>query len=486
MPKNKNKNEETKIEPVKTEPEAPAESPASTNTVLLVIVIVLLFIIVISGLCVGGWYFWQSKKEQKIKQLESQVQTQASDTRKNENQVANNLQEQGLVYENKDFGYRLNFTPSWEKYRAEGGTMGGDFEVSRMCFFLPTKYDNYTGELPEYTSPFCISAFVAYSWDEEEKRNSAGLGPMGEVVGRNGKYVFVYSHFNGDMPPDVPQQAILDMPKIAEGIEIFEPSGAATDTSNQGNLNKGTRPVAETGYASSAVYYWNCKHRYTLNYPTVWSNNGMTYNSNLVILRGKNLEVRVEAVPITTTETLDSFVAKRSAKIVGDEVWQEGIDWSDESFVVQVTFRNPDSQALFWLAGSYAIEMKISGTGYNNEYTNVQNMLATLTPNVLVSACSASVSETTSKTVTTVPVSNKCTYPNGDAVDWWCQVSEKERDCYEEKYGDPEGVSDKDCVKTTNSKDDECNYPKGDVEDWWDDATDYAKECFIDDGGMPP
>jgi len=56
----KNKNEETKTKPVSETPANPTESPASTNTVLLVIVIILLCLIVLGGLGISGWYFWQN------------------------------------------------------------------------------------------------------------------------------------------------------------------------------------------------------------------------------------------------------------------------------------------------------------------------------------------------------------------------------------------------------------------------------------------
>jgi hypothetical protein len=502
MPKNKNKNEERKNEPVETTPETPTESQTSTNTVLLVIVIVLLCLIVLGGLGIGGWYFWQSQKEQKIKQLESQIQTEVSDAIKNESQVANSLREQGLVYENKDFGYRLNFTPSWEKYRAEGGTMGGDFEVNRMCFFLPTKYPEYTGELPEYTSPFCISAFVAYSWDEEQKRNSGGLLPMGEVVGRNSKYVLVYSHFNGEMPPDVPQQAVLDMQIIAEGIEVFEPqsspgsagtTGAVVGDSAGGTLDSpaaGTRPTVNPDFQMSGVYYWNCKHRYTMTYPAAWSNNGMTSNSNVVILKGNQVQLWIEAVPITVTETLQGFAKKREAKISGELVWVESIDWNGEATLYRATYRNPDSIVLWWQAGDYGMELRAFGPGYNKEYDNIFNAISTLDPNKNVYQCNSGVSETNNyKKATATEMVGKCSYPNGDVVDWWCAVSEGERDCYEDENGDPPEISDSDCdwnKKKPKKGFEECPFPDGDVENWWDDASKKEKDCFEENGGIPP
>ena len=438
-----------------------------------------------------------------MKQLESQVQNQAVTV--SQMQTASpvgDLQKAGLVYENKDLGYRLNFTPSWEKYRAESGDIGGDFEINRTCFFLPTKYDDFTGELPEYTSPFCISAFVADSWDKEQRRNSSGLGPMGEVVGRNSKYVFVYSHFNGEMPPDVPQQSVLDMPKIAEGIEVFEPTFAEVSAgrpqaglvgnTGSGTLESptiGTRPTVNPDFQMGGVYYWNCKHRYTITYPTAWSNNGMNSNSNVVILKGNQAQLWIEAAPITVYETLEGFANKRSKNLSGDLVWVERINWNDETTVYQATYRNPDSLVIWWQAGNYGMELKAFGPRYNNEYDNIVNTISTLDPNKNVYQCSSATTNPVDKAAVATKPAGKC-YPNGDVVDWWCAVSEEVRDCYEDENGDPPEISDSDCdwSKKKPKKDFEegCSFPNVDVEDWLDDASTDERDCFLENGGVPP
>jgi|GEM_PF-1581731 len=455
MPKNKNKTNNPVSEP-DDHPSGTAVAPSSTNTVLLVIIIILLLLIITGVLGWMGWRYFKNKKENLVKQFEQSVQQQ---NRNVPQEAARDYQEKTvpdsqnyLVYENKEFGFRLKFTPAWANYRAEPQTLGGDFEVSRDCFFLPTEYKEYTGELFEYTSPFCISAYVAYSWDETQETNGySAIAPMGEVVGRNSRYVFVYSHFNGDMPPDVPQQAILDMQKIAEKIEVFEPSSAGTgisgptseagieyDNSSFQSPTPGSRPVVDPDFQMTGVYYWNCKHRYTLTYPTAWSNNGMTFDSNVVILKGSQSQIRIEAVPIAVAETLQGFAQKRAAKIEGNQVWVESIDWNGEATVFQVTYRNPDSMVLYWLAGDYGMELKAFGSGYNGEYDNIQKTIATLDPNITIPQCSASLSKTSEyKTPKASAKSKKCSHPNGDVEYWWDSASAAEKQCFIDEYGEP-------------------------------------------------
>jgi hypothetical protein len=419
-------------------------SGGSSNTALLVVIIVLLSIIILGTFGWLGWKWWKSK---------SKFMNRAGQMAAVEQPVTTPRDE--MTYEDKEFGYRLRFTPAWKSYRPEKQTIGGDFEVLRTCFFLPTKYPEYTGELPDYTSPFCISAFVASSWDEEQKSNSSGLLPMGEVVGRNSRYVFVYSHFNGNMPPDVPQQAVLDMQIIAEGIEVFEPSfakdseGKIRSYGDSGNVSfsnpaGGTRPVVDPDFQMTGIYYWNCKHRYTLTYPTAWSNNGMTYNSGVVILKGNQIQIWIEAAPIGVMETLQGFAEKRAAKIEGNLAWLETIDWNGEATVFRATYANPDSTAMWWLAGDYGMELRAFGPGYNNEYANIQNTIATLDPNIMIAQCGASSSKTSDyapqpvKKETAASSKKKaCSFPNGDVEYWWGNASASERDCFIQNGGIP-------------------------------------------------
>jgi|GEM_PF-5459318 len=299
---------------------------------------------------------------------------------------------------------------------------------------------------------------------------------------------------------------------IPPQVSTETPVPVATPTGNessevQGNLNANrsavsagsgtfespstaTRPIVSPDFQMSGVYYWNCKHHYTLTYPAAWANNGATSSSNPLILKGNQVQLWVQAIPIASSETLKDFVKERAAKISGQLAWVEAIDW-DGTTMTQVTYRGPDSLALWWLTTNYGMEIKAFGPGYENEYENIANTISTLDPNRNVYQCATNPNQTFGKpAAATQPVTtaatSKCTYPSGDPVDWWCMTNEAERDCYESQHGDPDDVSDKDCVKTTDEDDEECNYPKGPVADWWDDASKSAKNCYLDDGGTPP
>ncbi len=131
-------------------------------------------------------------------------------------------QENNLAYENKEFGFRLKFTPEWKNLKFRESYLGGDFEVYMVEFYLPTKEINEFAEFEGYFNPFNISVYVKESWDDPLRDKSMD-GMAGEEVGRNESYVFLYSHFNGDPPSDISKQAIRDMGKIAKNIEVFKP-----------------------------------------------------------------------------------------------------------------------------------------------------------------------------------------------------------------------------------------------------------------------
>jgi len=251
-----------------------------------------------------------------------------------------------------------------------------------------------------------------------------------------------------------------------------------------------TRPIVSPDFQMGGVYYWNCKHHYTLTYPADWYNNGATSNSNPLILKGNQVQLWVEAIPIASSETLKDFVKERSARISGQLAWVENIDW-DGTAMAQVTYRGPDSLALWWLTTNYGMEIKAFGPGYEKEYENIANTISTLDPNRNVYQCATNPNQSFNKPATATqpaaqPVST-CTYPDSDPADWWCMVDEAQRKCYEKKFGGkPHDVNDKDCVETTDSNDKDCNYPKGDVADWWDNASKFAKNCYLDNGGIPP
>jgi hypothetical protein len=416
----------------------PAKPSGGFGAGFLVATIIFIAVLLVAGLAFGGWWWYKKYVKGSFQQAGQEMQGWADQL----------SQTDEATYTNDYFGFSLSMTPSWKEYQATEEKMGGDFEVGRIGFYLPTSQKDWESpDLPGYFNAFVVSAYVRDSWDEANRTGTNADMMMSEEIGRNGYFVFVWSHFNGDPPSDVPLQAIRDMQTIVDSIETFAPqmSGAegfvpaAASSSGYSGWETGTKPLRDADFDYDSVYYWNCKHSYTLNYPTAWSNNGMTSSSNVVILKGNGVQVRVEAVSIPAAKTLQEFAEERAAKISGVEAWQEVVDWGNGTTVFRVTYTNPDSAALWWIANSgYGMELKTVGDGYNNSYTTIQSLIATLDPNsqYIGQHCGSSASGT-SKTVAPVQNSSDCSFPNGDVEYWWDSASAAEKQCYVDKYGAP-------------------------------------------------
>lgn len=383
-------------------------SDNGSGNALLVIIIVLLIFIILGASAWLGFKYWQKKTEEIKKDYQIQMQKEVKEKPETEEKISDNKnsnspivsEKQSYFYENKDFGFRLNFSSSWKDFKTRTQKQGGDFEVSRTCFFLPITEGESSVEMPGYFNPFCISAYVADSWDEAQKAGDTAVSLAGEEVGRNSLYAFVFSHFNGDAPAEISQK-ISDMQQIAESIDVFEPkneessfnenptseAGVVSGDSNFSDPSPGQREKVDPDFQMSGVYYWNCKNRYALTYPTAWSNNGMTFDSDTVILKGNKIQLWIEKKIIGSAETLQDFAEKESAKIGGNAVWVENINWQNNTTVFRVTFRNPDAMALFWIAGDYGMALKAFGPGYNGEYDNIQKTIATLATNSSHPSC---------------------------------------------------------------------------------------------------
>jgi hypothetical protein len=404
----------------------------------LVATAIFLAVLILAGLACGGWWYYKKYVKKTAQKIEQSAQSPAV--------TSVGSQGENLTYTNNQFGFSVTMTPAWKEYKVKEQTLGGDFEVGRIGFFLPTAQNDWESiDMPGYFNAFAISAYVKDSWDEALKAGGASM-PMGEEIGRNSLYVFVWSHFNGEPPSDISAGTIRDMQTIVNGIQTFSPAGAAGGSaapsstaaiSGSTGWETGTRPVRNADFDYDSVYYWNCKHKYTLNYPTAWSNNGMTYDSNIVILKGNKVQVWVEAVSIPASKTLQVFAEERAAQISGVRAWNEIVDWGNGVTVLRSTFTKPNSQALWWISSSGAgMELKTIGDGYDNSYTTIQNLIATLDPNssYIGAKCgSTSTSEAAPKT----NVKKDCSFPNGDIEYWWNSVSQDVRDCYISKYGYP-------------------------------------------------
>jgi len=196
---------------------APAKKGGGFGMGFLVASAIFLVILMLAGLVFGGWWYYKKYIKKSVQKIQQQTQSQA------QNQIGQPLATQSseTEYVNNTFGFRLKMPASWKNYQAKSESLGGDFEVGRVSFFLPTtqKEGWESPDMPGYFNPFVITVCVKDSWDEALRANGVSL-PMGEEIGRNNYYVFVWTHFNGDPPSDVSQQAIRDMQTIVDSTEV--------------------------------------------------------------------------------------------------------------------------------------------------------------------------------------------------------------------------------------------------------------------------
>ena len=362
----------------------PNENKSSKKGLLITLIIITMLILIF--LVGAGIYFGYKVVALKIKKSQAiQLPSQISEDLPKEEVKTQKSEEN--IYKNSELGFLMNIPASWKNYKMKMETMGGDFEVARLNFYLPTNAADISTKLSGHLNLFTISAYVRYSWEEAMAAGTTDM--LGEEIGRNNMYVFVCSHINGDPPSDIPQQAVLDMGIMTRSLKTTDISSDVEShgDSGQTEIAEGGRPAKDFSFVNNSVYYWNCKHKYALNYPLSWSNNGMTYDSNVVILYGKNLQTRIEAISIPTSKTLQEFAEERSSNISGVKAWSEAIDWDGKTTIFQYSFTKPTSSAIYWFSENYGMEMKIFGSGYDLEYDNIKNMFSALEPSYTYKTC---------------------------------------------------------------------------------------------------
>ncbi len=224
-------------------------------------------------------------------------------------------------------------------------------------------------------------------------------------------------------------------------------SETSSFSSNQNKI-KSSRYPADPSYLERSIYYWNCKYHYSLNYPQNWSIDDQSHNALQVFFQGSGVTLKIESIGLLPGETLRELADRRnepgkiSADTAGINVWSEEINWDGVS-VIETDYVKPDAIVIHWLEGGRGMELMIFGTGFNNQFLEIEKMLATLDVGLVnMSACQ--VPETTSPV--TVPKSStkensfNCDswiHPNGDIEYWWDSISPQEKDCYVSKYGAP-------------------------------------------------
>jgi hypothetical protein len=122
-----------------------------------------------------------------------------------------------IIYKNTDYRFQVTFPKGWEKYQVSIQRDKGDDKHTYFYFMLPTtdkswngSYDKNTGGLiPGMVDIFVITANDLATWNKdlnstECKQNPNPSCPFeGNVIAKNGKYVFDASYGNGLLPPDV-------------------------------------------------------------------------------------------------------------------------------------------------------------------------------------------------------------------------------------------------------------------------------------------
>ncbi len=398
------------------------EGNDSSRKVLMGILIaagVLLIVLVISGIVAFGYFISKMKKDNSPA---GQKQTSAADSK--------------LTYENQDYGFRLKMTDVWKDYKVHVKPTDGGFGAAKIDFYLPSQMANYTDQ-PGYVNLFTVNAYYIDLWSDYQEFCQTAMC-AGEEIGRNSQYVFTYYHINGFPPDDVSSQAMPDMEKIIKGIEIFEPDlgeyQAALDSFSQSVASADSRPLYDVNFAEDSIYYFNCKYKYSINYPASWTTETATRNSIQVFFVGPQTRMKVESLGLVPGQSLKSFSDERTSLMEGNLALSETIDW-DGTSVVRSWFTHPDSQALHWITGNRGMELMAFGTGYNSQFTTIEKMLGTLYVNSLPAEC-GSTSSTSSSSTSGLDCSG-WTHPNGDIEYWWDEISEAERQCYISRFGYP-------------------------------------------------
>ncbi len=383
-------------------------SKNNSHTILwLIIGFIVVGFFVFLGVVAGGIYWYKHNQSTQIQNTKEQIKKNLLEGKGNSvvNSNANQSAQPDIqinketsepktssVYENKEYGFRLNMTPSWTDYKANEVFLGGDFNVADIDFYLPSKQSSIDSDIPGYVNMFTISVYITESWEEVGCENMNDVS-CGEVIGSNDFYTFVYSHMNGDAVPDVSPQAIKDMEAIAKNIETFTSQTSAYDDADlSGNVNVDYDElysnyfVFDEAYAQNSIEYWNCAFNYQLNYPASWSNNGMTDMSKKVVLYGDNVTTTIRAEDATGLTTEEFFVKEYKKEFPKAVLEPEGERFymsETNTLTYYLAFAAPYEWRLYWKVADSDVGMVMTakGEGFIDEWEDITNMFGTLRVN---------------------------------------------------------------------------------------------------------
>lgn len=375
----------------------------------ILFLIVVLFILL--GVIAGGVYWYihnknldNNSKDEIIKSLlEERKENSLNKSEASEDRVTmakkekeENATTKDLMYENKEYGFRLKLTPSWADYKVKEVFQGGDFNVADVDFYLPSQELDGNSDIPGYTKMFSISVYVTESWQEAGGEQSNG-DTVYEVLGSNDFYTFVYSHLNGLNVTDISSQAIKDMDTIAHSIKLFDSQSVAHDDADLSKSNAVNTDIEyddiysnrfkfDENFAKNSIEYWNCKFNYQLNYPSAWSNNGMTNMSQKVVLYGKGVTATIKAVEAKGLTIKEFFVREYKKEFPKAVLEPEGDRFfmsETNTLTYYLAFAAPYEWRLYWRVADsdMGIVLTVKGKGFIKEWDNITKMFGTLRVN---------------------------------------------------------------------------------------------------------
>ncbi|MBD3244932.1 MAG: hypothetical protein GF335_02985 [Candidatus Moranbacteria bacterium] len=394
--------------------------------------------------------------------------------------------EKMLEYKDEEFGIKINLPSTWKGYDVKKELMGGDFQIGSLDFFYPTaNLDSQANGNSDsgFVEIFNIGVFLKESFDDPARDKTHDELQYGKIIGRNNDYVFTFSHINGDIQgyPEIGR----DLSMIEENIEIVSSAGKISavedpdflvDSSTSKDQQEDSITAAElNSYKNSSIAYPNCKHQYRIYYPREWSNNSMTNKSDQVRLYGDNITVNVNAFYNSNNLTLDRFADQR-IKLISGQLINSLEKFRSGARIKAYSYQNPKILLLFWQNGSYNLELKITGSGIARDERAMGKFLAAINfydPDI--ASCSNVGNNNYQPQNYNVYHENYDTdidnYDAGGDVPY-CDY-ENDPDCW------PQGEfpDEFDC--------DNWQHPNGDIQYWWDSVSDEERDCYIDKYGNP-
>ncbi|MFZ6015455.1 MAG: hypothetical protein ACOYUZ_03815 [Patescibacteria group bacterium] len=335
---------------------------------ILTLIAGLLFLLIVAGRYTGE----QKEVGNDYRAVASNVERQTfnNDDLVNESRTSNNKKteevvsesgEVSLSYKDSEYGYELTLTPSWKGYTAETSGVDGENVVAVAQFYLPTKEDSEYSDKSGWFKMMIINVYTHDSWEWERKDCEELDLCWDEEIGRDAKFVYAWSYFNGIQPSDVSEQAVRDMQEI---VKTFKPATNA--------------PLIIWDESADMQIYVNCELGYQIGYPKNWKRMTPVDDFENAVYYGDNITVAVHAADYGMS--LDEFVADRTASWAKEPVSSRDQDRDGKRLVAR-EYENPSAVYVFWEEGDYDLELAVTGSNIE-EFINGVNLFAYFNNNI--------------------------------------------------------------------------------------------------------